>query len=295
MSSGTALPHNPLNELLDAVGNDALLLQARYEEHRIERNAQQAAIMTSPSFPGVTVDTILQKLIDHTLSPPYLDERNAGSLWARPPRHILDLLGSIQHELSAFAPRLWLMPLDHVHLSLVELGHHMTVEANLALIAHIEHHLPDLISYARLHPTRLYRPTISCDTGSLVLKFLPMAETKDDYTYHHLRRDIFDRVSETGLVMKPRYVVPSAHLTVARFIDNVDFETDGHTDENKMKEWWGLIDRINARLERELDSRHGGQDEDGMWLVEKVECRYGAQWYGGGQSWHPSTTSLQTA
>ncbi|VDC03534.1 unnamed protein product [Peniophora sp. CBMAI 1063] len=285
---------NPLNELLDAVGNDALLLQAKYEEHRVERNARQAEIMTSPSFPGVVVDTILQKLIDPTLSPPYIDERNGASLWVRPPQHILDILGSIQRDLTGFAPHLWLMPLGDVHLSLIELGHHMGTEANLALIAHLEPHLPELLSYPRLHPTRLYRPTLSCDTGSLVLKFLPVAQSQDDYTYHHLRRDIFDRVSETGLVMKPRYVVPSAHLTVARFIDNTDFETDGRTDQGKMKEWWSLIDGINVRLESALDSRHGGRDEDGMWPVEKVECRYGSQWYGGGESWRPDTTGLQT-
>lgn len=36
--------------------------------------------MTSPSFSGVTVDPILCKLIDPTLTPPYVDERNGVSL-----------------------------------------------------------------------------------------------------------------------------------------------------------------------------------------------------------------------
>lgn len=55
-------------------------MQASYEKHRGEWNAQQAAIMTSPSFAGVAVDTILQKLVDVTLSPPFVDERNGVSL-----------------------------------------------------------------------------------------------------------------------------------------------------------------------------------------------------------------------
>lgn len=86
--------------------------------------------------------------------------------------------------------------------------------------------------------------------------------------------------------MQPRYVVPSAHITVARFVDNGDFESDERVDSRKFEAWWALIDSINVRLKEDLDSRRGGDDREGQWVIEDVECRYGVNWYGGGHSWN---------
>ncbi len=42
------------------------------------------------------------------------------------------------------------------------------------------------------------------------------AYLSDEYTYHHLRRDIFDIAREAGVDVGSRYVVPSAHITLGR-------------------------------------------------------------------------------
>ena len=134
------------------------------------------------------------------------------------------------------APRaLWLMPVGDLHLSVLEVAHHQTPEAVEELVKRLEPALPGVLAFARGQGwgqerprprVRLFRPRLACDPVSIVLKFLPA--TSDDgydgdeqergYTYHHLRRDLYARVSALGVRMEPRYVVPSAHLTVARFV-----------------------------------------------------------------------------
>lgn len=176
-------------------------------------------------------------------------------------------------------------PITNLHLSLLELGHSMTADANAALVTRLATSLSALLSYPRAHSARLYRPTLACDASSLVLKFLP---ADDAYSIHHLRRDLFERVRTSGVSIAPRYVVPSAHLSVARFVDNGDFEEEGRTSVAKMQGWWALVEAINKNLAERFDSRSGGRDEDGAWTVDNAQCRYGAQWYGGGQSWSNS-------
>jgi hypothetical protein len=233
--------------------------------------------MVSPQFPGVTVDNILRRLIEATITPPFIDHRDAVSLWGRPPSSIRNLLGQIQEHLIMLSPNLWLMPLHKLHISLLEIAHNTTPAIVDERVKQLRPHFPKLLAYPQNNPTHLFRPQLACDTSSLVVKFLPVTGTNTSYTYHHLRRDLFDQVSTLGIIMCPRYVVPSAHITVARFIDNVDFEMDGKTVEEKMRKWWKLIDNINVWLA-------SLPDEKGMWTIDNAECRTGTQWYGGGES-----------
>ena len=85
--------------------------------------------------------------------------------------------------------------------------------------------------------------------------------------------------------MAPRYVVPSAHLTVARFIGTRDFDTNGRSDPVKISALWDVVEDINVELKRKFDAREGGDDKGADWIVDEMECRYGTQWYGGGQAW----------
>lgn len=84
------------------------------------------------------------------------------------------------------------------------------------------------------HAARLIKPMLSFDTAALALSFVPAAgegltrpapssssntsrTPKDDkFTYHHLRRKIHSLVS-ANIPVASRYIVPSAHLTIARF------------------------------------------------------------------------------
>lgn len=82
------------------------LIQARYEAHRSARNAQYKSKILDVDFPGWSVDEILKKLTSSNSSADgqFIDTRHNLSFWARPPRHIRDLVDEIQQEIRAIAP-----------------------------------------------------------------------------------------------------------------------------------------------------------------------------------------------
>jgi len=122
-------------------------------------------------------------------------------------------------------------------------------------------------------------------------------EREGCYTYHHLRRDLWDICSETssrntvgsagaGVPIASRYTVPSAHLTLMRFISAADVTVgggeDGAIDMSKMEAFVGAIEQLNAWLEKEVwGTARGG------WTVGEemgLDLRAGTVWYGGGES-----------
>ncbi len=103
------------------------------------------------------------------------------------------------------------------------------------------------------------------------------------FTYHHLRRDLFNIAKKTGVSIDSRYVVPSSHITVGRFLTQEDHEGEG-----KMAAWIEKIEEINEWLEDKYWPKEGGQvREDAQWIVGQergLDCRAGALWYGGGST-----------
>ena len=81
-------------------------IQARYNTHRTNRNAQQRAKLLAPDFPGVTVDEILAKLEDPQGHPGFEDWRHCLVFWARPPQRVRSLIAEIQRRLLKDAPSL---------------------------------------------------------------------------------------------------------------------------------------------------------------------------------------------
>jgi hypothetical protein len=86
-------------------------------------------------------------------------------------------------------------------------------------------------------------------------------------------------------------VIPSAHLTIARFVTTEDFEVTegGKVDGEKVKRFVEVIGEVNQWLEREFWPKDDGEEksikEGGEWIVgqEKgLEFRKGALWYGSG-------------
>jgi hypothetical protein len=166
-----------------------------------------------------------------------------------------------------------------------------------AIIDTIRPHIPEIADYTLKHRARLVKPMLSYDNCAIALSFLPAAGepcssakdrlmSDDDYSYHHLRRDIHSLCVEAGAPVQSRYIVPSSHLTIGRFIDASDFSAeDGSTDTEKMQTWISKIDEINKWLETEYWPKKGQIKEGGEWIVgeEKgLDCRIGTLWYGGG-------------
>jgi hypothetical protein len=272
-------------------------IQARYTIHRTNRNAQQRAKLLGPDFPGVTIDQILAKLEDPTIEPGFKDWRHCLVFWARPPNAVRGLIATIQSRLKAIVPGLWTMPPANLHMTALEIVHSLTADEVEWLVEKMLPHVTDIVDYTMSHRARLVKPMVSYDAQALALSFLPASGEAgrhsggfegDQYTYHHLRRDLYNKARETGVEVASRYVIPSAHLTIGRFVTtkNLDLE-EGGVDHKKVEELVKVIDGINEWLEKDYwPSESGnGVKEGGEWIVggEKgLEFRKGTLWYGSG-------------
>ncbi|KAF2477963.1 AAA-domain-containing protein [Lindgomyces ingoldianus] len=298
----TAEFSNPYDALITACKDDAAQIQNRYTVHRTTRNSQQKSKMLDGNFPGVKIDPILLRLCDSTIEPGYVDPRHCLVMWARPTQKVKELIQCVQQELLTTAPSLWLMPQDCLHMTALEITHSRTTKEIQSLVDIMKDKVPTITDHTFKHRARLIKPMIGFDASALALSFVPAAgeglpsgrTLKDDqFTYHHLRRDLHDLCRETGVQVDSRYVVPSSHLTIGRFIRPEDFATEtGAPEPRKMDAFIKKIEEINEWLEVEYWPRGNGDKipAGGEWIVgeEKgLNCRMGALWYGGGESSNP--------
>lgn len=161
---------------------------------------------------------------------------------------------------------------------------------------------------------RLVKPLLAYDAAAVALTWLPAAqEEADAYTYHHLRRDMWELISEASTTnvaaaeagkkpegpvpVKSRYTVPSAHLTITRNISRWDVVADGPTPEmeangqhheevvnhDTVQRFVKALDEVNEWLQKEYWDEESGMD----WTIgeEKgLDCRSGPSWFGGGET-----------
>lgn len=290
--SGTsaASSGNPYDALIEASNNDPKQVQERYDNHRVARNEQQRAKLLSPDFTGFIIDPILEKLLYSKDYPGYVDPRNCLVFWGRPPRRIRDLVGDIQRRLLETAPSLWTMPPDNLHLTIMEMAHSRTPSEILAMLDIMRTEIPNICEYVFSHPVRLVKPLLSYDGAAVALSFLPAAgeplsveiQYQDSYTYHHLRRDISELCKKTGVEVASRYVLPSAHLTIARFVNQDLFH------EKSIPALIKTLETINKELQEELwAAPEGNGSLAGQWIIgeeRSLDCRTMTVWYGGGES-----------
>jgi len=196
------------------------------------------------------------------------------------------------------------MPLDRLHLTALEVTHSLTQPEIDAIVDQIGHEtIKKVTDYTLSHRARLIKPLISYDGQALALSFLPAAgeglpsfsksqaekryedgrtREYDRFTYHHLRKRVFD-ITNDRFKINSRYVVPSSHVTIGRFLTQEDHDT-----KEKMERFLGKVDEINEWLQRVYwygDGENEVRDENKEWVVgsEKgLDCRQGRLWYGGG-------------
>ena len=277
-------------------------LQERYQLHRVTRNGQQQAKILADDFSGWILDEHLIKLDGPQKDGTYKDPRYCLVFWARPPQKIKNLITIIQQKLKDAAPDLWLMPIENLHLTAMEVTHSKT-EVEIEHLASILQPACKVIAdHPGRHGPRLIKPMISYDLAALALSFLPAAgevppsdrnADEDKYSYHHFRRDLHSSITKAGVEVGSRYVVPSAHLTIARFNTPNPFggdPLDGSVslDVKKRKHWTHEIGMINKWLEAEFWPEGNGKImPGGEWVVgeEKgLDFRKGTLWYGGGET-----------
>ncbi|OAA46047.1 RNA ligase/cyclic nucleotide phosphodiesterase [Metarhizium rileyi] len=300
--SGIALRpgENPYSAFINACHDDPDEVQLLYSVHRTRRNAQQREKFLVSDFKGLSIDQTILRLERPDVEPGFKDERNCLVFWARPPDHIVRLAARLQDMLRKAAPGIWLMPTHRMHMTVLEVAFSKTPREIGDLVATIRPGIPEIASYTRLHRSRLVKPIISHDVSAFAVSFLPASGEEplsppptapdaaavtitqgDKYTYHHLRRDVFDKIQDAGLQVGSRYQVPSAHITLGRFLDEADHDTP-----EKRELWVKTIDEVNEWLEKEVwDNKDG--EYIGEWVVghEKgLDARTGTLWYGGGRT-----------
>ena len=200
------------------------------------------------------------------------------------------------------------MPTYCMHLTALEVTHSRTPDEIAALVAKMEPAVPAMAAVTFRHRCRLVKPLLSYDLSAIAVSFLPAAgepvlspppvaphdhsiihpgvggwtaKESDPYTYHHLRRDLFDMAKAAGLDIASRYVVPSAHITLGRYLTQKDHDTP------EMRERWvQAIADINEWLQAEVWDAPDGEFV-GEWLVGQergLEVRSGPLWYGAGRT-----------
>lgn len=186
------------------------------------------------------------------------------------------------------------MPLERMHLTALEITHSLTDPEIHSIIATLgPQAISEMTDYTYSHRARLIKPMVSYDGAALALSFLPAAgedlpsygrSSEDDrFTHHHLRRDLFNIAKATGVSIESRYVVPSSHVTLGRFLSQSDHDTP-----EKMKRFIELIEEVNIWLVDTFWPKEGKERNlNGEWIVgqEKgLDLREGTVWYGGGNT-----------
>ncbi|KAI4269400.1 MAG: hypothetical protein LQ337_007309 [Flavoplaca oasis] len=287
----------PANEN-DNVFEDLSVIIQYFQAPLLWNDAQRKKFVNDRS--SVIIDPVLYKLVHPEKHPGFTDDRNCLVFWARPPSDLRSLVANIQQQLLTVAPSLWLMPTECLHMTALEVDFSRTAEEIDEIVERMSDKIPGITDYPFSHRARLIKPMLSYDTAAIALSFVPAAgeslphgrqQPADTYTYHHLRRDLYELSKSTGLEIASRYVVPSAHLTIARFVTQADIavsENDETLDPPKVQKLLDQIEKINA----DLRDRYWPKDDErimagGDWIVgqEKgLDCRKGTLWYGGGQT-----------
>ncbi|KAF9886369.1 hypothetical protein FE257_011514 [Aspergillus nanangensis] len=295
---------NPYQTLLAETDNDPSQLQARYEAHRVNRNAQQTAKILAEDFPGWALDDVLKRLDGPAKEYGYIDPRNCLVIWAKPPPQVREVISFVQRELKAIAPTLWMMPYENLHTTVLEVAHSLTEEQIEAMVQTLqsskEISTSQIADYTFTNRTRLLKPMVSFDSAAMALSFVPAAGESSDanqsldddrYSYHHLRRDVFEMVRKAGIPVASRYSVPSAHLTIARFITQDGFlagdaASQGQVDRSQVKLLMDKLEEINQKLQSQYWPREDGTiPAGGEWLVGQEKglvIQKGRLWYGDG-------------
>ncbi|KAI4250746.1 MAG: hypothetical protein L6R42_008647 [Xanthoria sp. 1 TBL-2021] len=170
------------------------------------------------------------------------------------------------------------MPIECLHMTALEIDFSRTAGEIDEIVNTMSGKIPEITDYPFNHRARLIKPILSYDTAAIALSFVPAAgesppderqSSADTYTYHHLRRDLYELSKSTGVEVASRYVVPSAHLTIARFVTQSDIsvsEEDETPDPLKVQQLLDGIEMINTKL------------QDRYWPKDDQKIKAGGEW-----------------
>jgi hypothetical protein len=161
-------------------------------------------------------------------------------------------------RLPAFTgPNLHVIPLQDLHLSIIELSHRHSVAHLRSVVDEIGtsriQAMLDMLSKLDVKPSLVF-PQLNIDKMGMALSFVPSSERK--CTYHHFRADMQVAALESGISIDMCYTAPSAYVTLGRFVGNDLFGGD-----EQRKEFVRLVENINGELRAEAED----------WVVDEKE------------------------
>lgn len=176
---------------------------------------------------------------------------------------------------------MWMHPAPSLHMTVLEIASggsaaqiDAVVRAMTPVLAALEGVLAMKARGGRVGV--LGQPRVMVDVGGLALSFVPrvvdvvslgVGEGEVEvYSYQHLRRDVYDLVAPVVDVVA-RYVVPSAHVTIGRFVEGLEGE--------EVKRLVEVVEEVNGELEGEGVEWTVGEERG-------LEVRAGTCWYGFG-------------
>jgi len=203
-------------------------------------------------------------------------------------------------------------------MTAMEVVHSKTPDEIDELVKIMQPKLQNIADWPFTHRAKLIKPMLSFDGSACAVSWIPAgwptnitAESNHDYsyTYHHLRRDLFNVSKDSGVVVESRYSLPSAHITIGRYITLIDHIPSKHEvpaikkdrltilsdssqadlqsqisdtklRNDQMEKWVKALEEINKWLEN-----YTGPGAD--WIVGEergMEIRTGRLWYGGGET-----------
>jgi hypothetical protein len=185
---------------------------------------------------------------------------------------------------------------DTLHMTAMEITHSRTADEITQIVSAIQTSVHGIVNYTYNHRARLVKPMLSFDSSAIALSFVPASGEylsdgrtleDDNYTYSHLRRDLFSECTKAGAVIRSRYIVETSHLTIARFVSEKDFQnSEGRLEPSKVARLMSVIEEINEWLEKEYwPDNLGSVREGGQWIVGQergLDMETGTLWYGDG-------------
>ncbi|EER28558.1 hypothetical protein CPC735_064310 [Coccidioides posadasii C735 delta SOWgp] len=94
---------------------------------------------------------------------------------------------------------------------------------------------------------RLGKPMLVFDKVGVAIGFVPTGE--DQYTYHHLRTDLYGMALRSGVKMDTCYIACTAHITLDRFVSTTTFDSDSDEGTQKhIENWIRTIQCINQEV-----------------------------------------------
>lgn len=225
-----------------------------YSSHRETRSNQQRDRLM---MEGTVPDPRLIPIVENGEP----DERHGIVTVARPRpgEPLTALIQSIQQRIGSLpGVDLWQAPVNFLHMTIVELAHTSPPAQIEAMVSQLRS-ADGPRKLTRVPGFDLDTPLITFDQGGIALSLLPV----DDGVIR-AKTAVHNLIVSLGVAIKPRYRVPSCHITIARFTTPLDPGSIAV-----------LLETITA-LNSELSS------SDVAWHASDFEFSYGANWYGNG-------------